>query len=145
MPPPTPPPPPPTQPVLVNFPPELVDKFAPHGLTGPAATLIAALVAIGAAVIAFIAVNRQITANASAVSAQIAADRSERRRAERLDLAAAAAAVVDELAQIAVAYECYSGKSGAPPSPNDQQSQKEKFHGLELARIFRGNVVFGGV
>jgi hypothetical protein len=88
---------------VVNFPPELVEKFAPHGLTGPAATLIAAGVALFAAVIAFIAVSRQINANASTVSTQIAADRSERRRAERLDLVTDAATLVDDLAANAVA------------------------------------------
>jgi hypothetical protein len=149
MPPPTPPPlpppplppppgPPPTQPVLVNFPPELVDKFASHGpawlawLTGPVATLIVAGGAILAAAIAFIAVNRQINANASAVAAQITAERSERRRAERLDLASDAATVVTELAQIAFAYEHYSGKTGGSPSPNFQQLEKQKFYRLEV-------------
>ena len=131
MPPPTPPPPPPTQPVLVNFPPELVDKFAPHGLTGPAASLIAALSPSAPPCQAAVAVEiggSRRTHGRWRLRSQPTVQNGE--RAERLDLAAAAAAVVDELAQIAVAYECYSGKSGAPPSPNDQQSQKEKFHGL---------------
>jgi hypothetical protein len=115
-------PPPPTQHVLVDFPPELVDKFAPHGwLTGPVATLLAAGVALIAAAIAFFAVNRQIKANASVVAAQIAADRSERRRAERIDLATDGVTLVTDLARIAFNHEHYSGETGGSPSPNQQQ------------------------
>lgn len=152
MPPPTTPPvppppgPPPTQHVLVNFPPELVDKFASHGpawLTGPLATLIAAGVAILAAAIAFIAVNRQINANARAVSVQIANDRSERRRAERLDLADHGATLVTELAQIAFAYESYSGKTGGSPYPNQQQLEKDKFYRLEVLPTTRRMKLLG--
>jgi hypothetical protein len=111
----------------------------------PLATVITGLLAVLAATIAYRAVTRQIKANAKnvqkqidanalAVSAQIAADRSERRRAERVDLAADAATMVDELAQTAVAYETYSGKTGGSPSPNLQQLefQKSKFYGLEV-------------
>jgi hypothetical protein len=109
----------------------------------PLATVITGLLAVLAAAIAYRAVTRQIKANAenvqkqidanaSAVSAQIAADRSERRRAERIELATDGAALVTELAQIAFAYEHYSGKTGASTSPSQQQLEKEKFYGLEV-------------
>jgi hypothetical protein len=109
----------------------------------PIATVITGLLAVLAAGIAYRAVTRQIEANAknvqkqidadaSAVSAQIAADRSERRRAERIDVATRGATLVAELTQIAFAYEHYSGKAGASPSPNLQQLEKEKFYGLEV-------------
>lgn len=78
--------------------------------------------------------HKQITANASAVSAQIAADRSERRRAERLELAATdGATVVTEVAQIAFNYETYSGKKH-PKMRNlgKQQLELEKFYALEV-------------
>jgi hypothetical protein len=98
-------------------------------------------VAVLAAAIAYRAVTRQIKANAEnvqkqidanalAVSAQIAADRSERRRAERVDLAADAATLVTVLAQIAFNYETYS-------SPNLQQLEFEKFNRLEVLAMSR--------
>lgn len=145
-PPPLPPPPPPTQHVFVNFPPEMVDKFAPHGpawLTGPVATLLAASGVIIAATIAFIAVNLQIKANASAVAMQIAAERSERRRAERLDVATDGATLVTELAQIAVSYEYFSGNTGASPNPNLQQLELEKFFRLEVLPTTRRMTLLG--
>jgi hypothetical protein len=147
-PPPLPPPPgpPPTQHVLVNFPPELVDKFTPHGpawLTGPVATLLAAFVALVAAGIAFSAVSRQINANARVVAAQIAADRSERRRAERIDLATDGATLVTNLAQIAFNHEHYSGETGGSPSPNQQQLEFEKLYGLEVLATTRRMTLLG--
>lgn len=109
----------------------------------PLATVIAGTLAVLAAVIAYRAVTRQIKANAEnvqkqidanalAVSHQIAADRSERRRAERIDLAAEGATLVTELAKIAFAYESYGGKTGLTPRPNSQQLEFEKFYSLEV-------------
>lgn len=112
----------------------------------PLATVTTGLLAVLAATIAYRAVKRQImataenvqkeiAANAAGVSAQIAADRSERRRAERIDVAADGATLVTELAQIAFAYEYYSGTAGAPSRPNAQQLEKEKFYRLEVLPI----------
>jgi hypothetical protein len=82
----------------------------------PLATVITGLLAVLAAAVAYRAVTRQIKANAEnvqkqidanalAVSAQIAADRSERRRAERIDLATDGVTLVTDLAQIAFNHE----------------------------------------
>ena len=141
-PPPLPPPPPlPSPPpipgqsgpqtVVVNVPPDLVDKFAPHGLTGPWATLIAAAVALIGAAIAFWAVNRQIKANGKAVAAhinanaaavtaqidanaaavaeQIEAAAAHQRRAERLDVVTEAAHLVHDLSALATQHAAYAG------------------------------------
>ncbi len=124
----------------MNFPPELVDKFASHGpawLTGPVAALIAAAGALIAAGIAFWTVSRQIKANASAVSQQIAADRSERRRAERLDLVTDAATLVTDVTANAIAYEYYSGTHGSKPMPISLESEKRQFYAVESLSISR--------
>ena len=148
-PPPLPPLPPPTQHVLVNLPPELVDRFASHGpawlswLTQPIATLIAASGAIVAASIAFWAVNRQIEGNKFAVAAQIAEERTERRRAERLDLAAEGTTLVRELAQIAFAYQHFSGTNGGSVYREGQGSQIEKFYKLEVLPTSRRMALLG--
>jgi hypothetical protein len=149
MPPPTPAPPlppgpPPAQHVLVDFPPELVDKFGPHGwLTGPVATLLAAGVALIAAAVAFYAVNRQIKSNASVVAAQIAAERSERRRAERIDLATDGARLVDDLAYFAFDHEQYSDETGGSLSPDQQEMELEKLYGLDVLAAARRMTLLG--
>ncbi|OBA70608.1 hypothetical protein A5641_12215 [Mycobacterium sp. 1554424.7] len=121
-----------------------VDWSAVLGLfLQPLATVTAGALAVLAAVIAYRAVTRQISANAVsvqkqidanalAVSAQIAADRSERRRAERLELVDHGAALVTKLAQIAIAYELYGGTTGFPANLDWQQREKEKFYELEV-------------
>jgi hypothetical protein len=137
VPPPTPPPipppaPAPTQTVVVNIPPELVDRFAPHGpwLTGPIATLIAAAVALLAAGIAFWAVNRQMSGNAASITKQIDAGRAQQRRAERLDLVAEAAHLVYNLDSLAAQHDRYSGKWA-----NRESSEAGQLFGQRMVEV----------
>lgn len=86
---------------------------------GVVVNAVAALVALGAAVVAYQAVGRQIAANAENVTRQIQAqtetvrlqiesDRYERRRAERYAELSAALTVVAKLDSLALEWEYYN-------------------------------------
>jgi hypothetical protein len=149
MSPPTPPPSPnpPTQTVVVNIPPELVDKFAPHGpswLTGPSATLIAGLLALIGAGIAFCAVHRQINANsksvekqiqanAAAVARQIEAAGAHERRKERLEVVTEAAHIAHDLAGLATQHAAYGDPEWHDEPPDVAQKRVEdEFDGMQV-------------
>jgi hypothetical protein len=140
--------------VVVKLPPEVVDKFAPHGgfawLNGPTATLMAAFLTLIGAAIAFWAVNRQIKANAQAVNDQIEAntasvrnqieaDAAQRRRAERLDVVTDAASLVHDLAALATRYAAYGGNPPYLDEPSEiaQGRVEEEFEGLTVWPIAR--------
>ncbi|WP_156767121.1 hypothetical protein [Mycobacterium sp. E796] len=143
----------PTQTVVVNVPPDVVGKFAPHDdlawINGPTATLIAGLLALIGAGIAFWAVNRQIrsnakvvaeqiTANADAVGRQIEANAqsvarqieaaaAQQRREERLDLVTEAAHLVHDLAALATQYAAFGGDPDWLDEPSEvRQAHAEK-------------------
>lgn len=115
--PPIPPPAPSPNPnVVVNIPPELVVNIPSHDpswawLAGPAATIIAAGLAIFGAALAYFGIKRQI-----------AAGWAQQSRSERRELVTDAAAFVDELYSLANLQLLYSGKYNEriPPSEAGQ-------------------------
>jgi hypothetical protein len=107
-PPPSPPHLPQPAPPTLNLPPDVVDKLAPHHSVGDwwynqGATVVGTLVALAAAIIAWLAIRRQVDANRGQIEAnkdiadaQIEADDKIRRRKERLDVVTEAYEVVTE-------------------------------------------------
>ncbi|MDT5332735.1 MAG: hypothetical protein QOF31_4032 [Mycobacterium sp.] len=94
--------------------PLLLTLLGVHVDAGLIVSVVTAGIALAAALIAYQSVSRQIKANADIVAAQIAADRSERRRAERIDVVDDALTLVDRLAQEALNYEYWSGRQNSP-------------------------------
>ena len=98
--------------VTTNLPPDVVDKLAPHHSVGDwlysqGATVLVAVVALGAAYLAWRAVRRQIgaagaqqvqlLADAERLKAQIDAENRRQQRKERLDALTDAAVVATEI------------------------------------------------
>lgn len=155
----------PTQTVVVTLPPGVADKLAPHDgiawLNGPTATLIAAVLALIGAGIAFWAVSRQIRANATAVNEQVAANAkavnlqieanaasvrsqieaaaAQQRRAERIDVVTEAAHLVHDLAALATQHAAYGGDPTWLDEPSEvaQGRVEDEFERLTVWPIAR--------
>lgn len=117
----------------MNVPPELVVSIPSHEpswawLAGPGATVIAAGLAVFGAVLAYFGIKRQI-----------AAGWAQQRRAERRDLVAEAAALVDELDSLANLQLLYSGQMGErfKRSEAGQRMTEEHFYELNARVIVR--------
>jgi hypothetical protein len=154
----------PTQTVVV-LPPEVVDKIAPETgftwLNGPTATLIAGLLTLIGAEVAFWAISRQIRANAKAVNDQIKANAdavsrqiegnqasvasqieaatAHQRRAERLDVVTEAASLVHDLAALATQHAAYGGNPTWLDEPSEvaQGRVENEFESLIVWPITR--------
>lgn len=92
--------------VTSNLPPDVVEKLAPHHSVGDwlysqGATVLAAVVALGAAYVAWRSVQRQIGADATQVTAQIDGENNREKRKERLDALTSAAAVITDIHNLA--------------------------------------------
>ncbi len=119
-----------------------------HVEAGLIVNALAAGAALAAAVIAYQSVgrqikastanvNRQIEAHEEAVAAQIAADRSERRRAERIPLVYDAIAVVAELAECALSYEYWTGVKRSAVNPEQAEKSRQKFFRVDTRPVCR--------
>jgi hypothetical protein len=115
--------------------PLLLTLLVVHVDAGLIVSVVTAGIALAAALIAYQSVSRQIKANADIVAAQIAADRSERRRAERIDVVDDALTLVDRLAQEALNYEYWSGRQNSPYNEEREQSARRAFFDLETLPI----------
>jgi hypothetical protein len=79
----------PNQTLVVNVPPDVVDRLTPHassGLSQPWATIIAAVIALAAATIAYMGVRAQVRATASQAAATREAEERQAVRLERVRL-----------------------------------------------------------
>lgn len=97
----------PTQTVVVNLPPEVIEKLAPHtgiDLTQPWATVIAAFIALGAAFLALRNIKIQVQADAAIARANREAEEDRAHLEERVRLLAEALNHGSNIFQIAVGW-----------------------------------------